>query len=404
MTSIPTPHTALDVARDSGEPVSTSPIKLVQERGGQTSILVFLPIYSGGDIPAQLSERRATLLGYAAGVFRMGDVLAAALNEVFTSNIEAQLLDTSPTGTDQYLALLGVDAQGEVQFRATDQPAAPETGLSWSAGHEFGGRTWRLVLSAMPQYAVDRRSWPAWGVLAGGLAFTSLLGAFLLILTGRSILDQHRADQLTSVNRSLEQEVRRRELTESALHAEKERAEITLQSIGDAVITTDTEGRIDLMNPVAERLTEWNTPDLLSYVNTAFGEYNIAPEQVCFEITETAVIRNLTAAAHLITSVRNSGAHFALDDFGSGLCSFAYLKHLPVDYLKIDGTPVRNISDDDNDRAMVEAVNQVAHRLGTRTVAEYVDSEATPEVLRELGVDFAQGNLLGGTTLLPVTG
>lgn len=771
--SNPARRTAMDVARDSGEPVATPRIKLVQEQGSQAGVLVFLPLYTSGDIPPDIAARRASLLGYAVGVFRLGDVLTAALDGLSAPNIEARLTDASATAADQQLALLRLDAQGQAEMQTTDDnKVPPDTELSWTANYDFGGRTWSLTLTAMPQYVADRRSWAAWGVLTGGLAFTGLLGAFLLILTGRLILDERRAAELTSVNASLKNEITQRERTERALYAEKERAEVTLHSIGDAVITTDTEGRIDFMNPVAERLLEWTTDeaagqplasvfriineetrmpaadpvrrclqedrviglanhtvllsrsgceysiddsaapirgpdgrmigivlifhdvtesrrmareaahyashdsltelcnrrefdrrvehavvgsklngthhslcyldldqfkivndvaghragdellkhigpllsphvrsrdtiarlggdefgvllencpidkgveiaealvaavrafkfiwehrsydvgvsigivaitsqaqtaeellthadvacyaakdagrgrvhvyqtdsdgsdprhreilraaemrsalernrfriycqpifslssgeprparyelllrllddddqivlpgsfipsaerygimqsidrwvvrtafrdfealfsgqrdtmisinlsgnslnngDLFTFLGEAFSEYAISPAQVCFEITETAVIRNLTAAGRLISSIRDLGGQFALDDFGVGLSSFAYLKNLPVDYLKIDGSLVRNISVDRNDRAMVEAINQVAQRLGMKTVAEYAETEAAVNVLREIDVDFAQGHALGRATPLPV--
>lgn len=118
---------------------------------------------------------------------------------------------------------------------------------------------------------------------------------------------------------------------------------------------------------------------------------SISPLNLCFEITETAVIANLSNATRFIAVLRQMGCRFALDDFGSGLSSFAYLKNLPVDYLKLDGSFVKNMVKDNIDRAMVKAINQVGHTMDIQTIAEFVEDDATIQVLSLLGIDYAQG-------------
>ena len=113
--------------------------------------------------------------------------------------------------------------------------------------------------------------------------------------------------------------------------------------------------------------------------------------RICFEITETAAIQNLSKAHHFIERLRDCGCFFALDDFGSGLSSFAYLKTLPVDFLKIDGFFVRDIVEDRISYELVKSINDIGQVMGKRTIAEFVENEATLDALREIGVDYAQG-------------
>jgi len=120
--------------------------------------------------------------------------------------------------------------------------------------------------------------------------------------------------------------------------------------------------------------------------NPAFGPH------LCFEITETAAIGNLSVVNEFIEAMRAFGCSFALDDFGSGLSSFTYLKNLNVDYLKIDGAFVRDIANNAIDRSMVEAIHRIGHQMNLRTVAEYVESDQILALLRQMGVDYVQGN------------
>lgn len=118
-----------------------------------------------------------------------------------------------------------------------------------------------------------------------------------------------------------------------------------------------------------------------------------------FEITETSAIANLDIATQFITTLKKLGCRFALDDFGSGLSSFGYLKRLPVDYLKIDGIFVKDIVDDPIDYAMVKSINEIGHIMGMQTIAEFVENDAIKNKLNEIGVDYAQGYGLGKPVL-----
>jgi len=133
--------------------------------------------------------------------------------------------------------------------------------------------------------------------------------------------------------------------------------------------------------------------DLLDYIieHVLENAETIDPEKICFEITETAAITHLSTASKFISILRGIGCKFALDDFGSGLSSFGYLKNLPVDYLKIDGMFVKDIVEDPIDRAMVKSINEIGHVMKMKTIAEYVESDEIKDMLKEIGVDYAQG-------------
>lgn len=141
--------------------------------------------------------------------------------------------------------------------------------------------------------------------------------------------------------------------------------------------------------------TSLASEELLRYVLGKSDEHGVDLSMICFEITETAAISNLSRASYFMHELKKRGCRFSLDDFGSGLSSFNYLKNLPVDYLKIDGSFVIDILKDPIDRAMVEAIISVGHVLKIRVVAEWVENEETLELLKQMGVDYAQGYHLG---------
>ena len=134
---------------------------------------------------------------------------------------------------------------------------------------------------------------------------------------------------------------------------------------------------------------------LLKFVEQQLKRTGVRPERVCFELTETAVIRNMALADQFIKSMKTIGCKFALDDFGSGLSSFSYIKRFPVDYLKIDGSFVRSLVTDPTDKVMVSAINQMGHLLKMETIAEFVEDDETADTLIELGIEYAQGYNFG---------
>lgn len=126
-----------------------------------------------------------------------------------------------------------------------------------------------------------------------------------------------------------------------------------------------------------------------------FKDAGIPPEKICFEITETVAVSNMDSAIKFIGRLKKEGFRFALDDFGSGISSFGYLKKLPVDYLKIDGIFVKDIVDDPVDYAMVKSINEVGHLMNMETIAEFVENDEIKDMLKAIGVDYGQGYGLG---------
>ena len=130
---------------------------------------------------------------------------------------------------------------------------------------------------------------------------------------------------------------------------------------------------------------------MLAFIINQIDELNIPPERLVFEITETSAIINLAEAKNFIHILRGIGCEFSLDDFGSGMASFGYLRHLPIDYLKIDGSFIRNICHEPTDQAIVRSINHIGHVMGIQTIAEWVEDEETIDMLKDIGVDYVQG-------------
>ena len=134
-----------------------------------------------------------------------------------------------------------------------------------------------------------------------------------------------------------------------------------------------------------------NNDRFTNYALDCIAKSEIDPQYICFEITETTAISQLDRAKNFIQAMKELGVKFALDDFGSGVASFAYLKNLPVDYLKIDGSLVKNIAQEKNDKAIVNLINEIAHMMNIKTIAEFVEDDETLAQLKEIGIDYAQG-------------
>ena len=134
-----------------------------------------------------------------------------------------------------------------------------------------------------------------------------------------------------------------------------------------------------------------NDDSFIAFLKQQLEQYPIDPKMLCFEITETVAIANLQKVAKFILELKKLGCHFALDDFGSGMSSFSYLRHLPVDYLKIDGNLVKEAASDSVTCSIVKAIHQIGHLMGLKTIAEYVEDQVILDNVQKIGIDYAQG-------------
>lgn len=150
----------------------------------------------------------------------------------------------------------------------------------------------------------------------------------------------------------------------------------------------DADGAAVFINLSANSLSD---PDLVAYIEEQQARNQLNPASIGFEITETAAIADFDCALEMITGLRRSGFRVALDDFGTGMSSFAYLKALDIDYLKIDGSFVRTMLDDRMNCAIVEAISSIARVAGIQTIAEFVETGPILDRLKDLGVAYAQG-------------
>ena len=167
--------------------------------------------------------------------------------------------------------------------------------------------------------------------------------------------------------------------------------------IGQVFEYMGSTGCDGMNNVIAINLSGTSLADegLLKYILEMAEKHSTDLKRICFEVTETAAISNLAKASQFIKSLKSKGCRFSLDDFGSGLSSFSYLKNLPVDYIKIDGSFVVDMVTEPVDRAMVDAIVRVGHVMQVKVVAEWVENEETLDLLKEMGVDYVQGYHLG---------
>ena len=216
--SNPVRRQAMDDASLGGSMVATDPIRLVQETSNQTGILVFLPVYEGGGTPESELDKARLLKGFVVGVFRSGDLLEQAVQGIQMMDMIVELFDITKLEQPVPMAGYEYDQAGSGSILQMEQVPFTGQALTWQRDYQFAQRDWLIKISATDLYLSKHRSWVAWGVMTGGLLFATLLGAFLMILTGRVILDQARANELSK-------QIKQRELVEQTLHTVNQQLE-----------------------------------------------------------------------------------------------------------------------------------------------------------------------------------
>ena len=229
--SDPVRREALGRACDTGAPMASGRITPVQAGGNRSGIVIYLPIYRSGSPPDTLAERRRDLQGYAAGVFRIDALIETALQGLERAGIEIRLYDDAAAAGERLLHVYraGENNASSPSVSAVQGQASASQALQTSSRLDVAGRRWTFTFAPTHEYLASHPSWQAWTVLAGGLLFTSLLGAFLLVVTGRSSLIEQlvvqRTAELDSANKAMTNEIAVREQAEEALrqaHAELE--------------------------------------------------------------------------------------------------------------------------------------------------------------------------------------
>jgi PAS domain S-box-containing protein len=240
---------ALQRARDTGQPRATGRLTLVQEPGRRFGLLVFMPVYGPGLPHATVEERRQNLHGYVTGVFWINDLIEAALHGLEREGLVLRIEDEAAPAGQRVLYDSAGRAQRGTNQTLDEEPGEEPTGMRWDATVELAGRRWALQFTPTLAYLAARQSLQPWVVLAGGLVFTSLLGAFLLIVTGRAtITEQLAAERAAQLEASQRQE---------------ERFRVAVEAAPNAMIMMDQAGAIVLANTQAETLFGYRRAELI---------------------------------------------------------------------------------------------------------------------------------------------
>ena len=264
---------ALHGARDTGAPRATGRLMLVQESSQQFGLLIFLPLYSTGLPPDTVEARRQHLHGYVTGVFRIGDMMEASLRTFERDSLGLRLEDEmAPVGERLlYSRQWGIP---ERSFHEADREHAAR--LHWRGTFEMAGRLWVLRVAPTLAYLTEQRTWYAWSIITCGLLFVGLLGAFLLVLTGRAVRTEQLVAERTTANAALEREIAERTRMGVALRESEVRYRELFENANDMLYTHDLAGNFTALNRMGEQLTGYTRDELLAR-NIS---YIVAPEHL----------------------------------------------------------------------------------------------------------------------------
>ncbi|MBU2513679.1 PAS domain S-box protein [bacterium] len=264
---------ALEKARDMGYPIASGRIRLMQTKSIQFGFLILLPIYKGGIIPGSTSGRRNLLMGYALGVFKIADIVKAAVESYFRKGLDIAISDDSAPIDQNMLYQL-------IQGHSTESPANQilfrQNSLKQSFTFEIAGRVWTIHFAANSEYESHSYA-QSWVVLAISMVFTALLGTLLLVIVGRAAYTQAEVEdqsrQLSRTGQFLEHEIEDRKQAEDSARDNAARLNALVDNIADAIITINVNARVESFNPAAEKIFGYNSSDIIGKnINTLMPE------------------------------------------------------------------------------------------------------------------------------------